>query len=167
MPTRDEDGNIIGLDGFPIALRGDDAREFVLPGSIPESKFDLTAASEDPEEHDCLPPLEHLGPWEMSIKGCEKLAEAMRRLVDAVGEIYAAVIPVDRRSRHYRKVVRWDERNRRRRLKGMPEKPCPYPRTWKTCIIMHKEEDDVSSCSCEPKRKDLGTQNSAGNHSRD
>lgn len=28
--------------------------------------------------------------------------------------------------RGYRKVVRWEEKNRRRRLKGLPEKPCPY-----------------------------------------
>lgn len=142
MPTKDEDGNFIGLDDFPIFLRGDDAREYVFPGSIPE----VSELSTDPEEHDCLPPLEHLGHWEMSIKGCEKLAEAMRRLVDAVGEIYAAVIPVDRRSRHYRKVVRWDERNRRRRLKGLPEKPCPYPRIWKTVVLSHEaggNDDDA------------------------
>ena len=54
MPTRDEDGNIIGLDDFLIALRGDDAREFILPGSIPE----VSELSADPEEDDCLPPLE-------------------------------------------------------------------------------------------------------------
>lgn len=137
MPPMDEDGNIVGIDAFPIALRGDDAREFILPGSIPESKFDLTAASEDPEEHDCLPPLEHTGSWVLSAEDAQKLSEVLGRIVEAVGAIYTAFVQIKRTSRRYRKVVRWDERNRRRRMKGLPEKPCPYPQIWKTVVLSH------------------------------
>lgn len=141
MPTRDEDGNIIGLDGFPIALRGDDAREYILPGSIPETEFDLTATSKDPEEHDCLPPMENTGSWTLSGDGFKKLMEAIDKMVKSINNLTVSMIPIGRKSRHHRKVVRWDERNRRRRLKGLPEKECPYPRIWKACIIERKEED--------------------------
>ena len=140
MPTRDEDGNLIGLDAFPIYLRGDDAREYVFPGSIPETELDLTATSEDPEEHDFLPPMENTGSWTLSGDGFKKLMEAIDKVVKSLNSLTVSMIPIGRKSRQYRKVVRWDERNRRRRLRGLPEKPCPYPRIWKTCIIQQKEE---------------------------
>lgn len=141
MPTRDEDGNIIGLDGFPIALRGDDAREFILTGSIPESKFDLAAASEDPEEHDFLPQMENTGSWTLSGEGFRKLIEVIDRAIHSLDGLIFTMVHIGMKSRHNRKVVRWDERNRRRRLKGLPEKACPYPRIWKACIIERKENN--------------------------
>ena len=130
MPTWDEDGKIIGLDAFPIALRGDDAHEFILQ----ESKFDLTAASEDPEEHDCLPPMENTGSWTLSGEGFKKLVEVIDGIIHSLDGLTFIMVHIGRESRHHRKVVRWDERNRRRRLKGLSEKPCPYPRTWKTTV---------------------------------
>ena len=141
MPTKDENSLFpdFNLGETRAIFRGDDAREFVLPGSIP-SISDLSDG-EAPEEHDCLPPLEHTGSWELSAKAVQKLAEVLNQIVHAVGQIYAAFVPIDRASRRYRKVVRWDERNRRRRLKGMPEKPCPYQRIWKTCIVTHEEAE--------------------------
>lgn len=145
MPTRDEDGNIIGLDGFPIALRGDDAREFILPGSIPESKFDLTAASDDPEEHDCLPPLEHTGSWVLSEKAVQSIIKALQRIIpvaNSLNEDFVQLRKFGLSSRNHRKAKRWDEKNRRRRLKGLPEKECPYPRIWKACIIKRLPEAD-------------------------
>ena len=71
MPTHDENGNMIGMDDFPIALRGDDAVEWIVPGS-PMPKVVLT---NDPEEHDCLPPLEAPNdvPWTLSDEAAEKL----------------------------------------------------------------------------------------------
>ena len=157
MPPMDEDGNIIGIDAFPIALRGDDAREFILPGSIPESKFDLTATSEDPEEHDCLPPMENTGSWTLSGEGFKKLMEVIDEIIHSLDGLTFTMVHIGRKSRHHRKVVRWDERNRRRRLKGLPEKACPYPRIWKACIIERKEEEydgDPDQHSAEVVRED-------------
>ena len=134
MPPMDEDGNIIGMDAFPIALRGDDAREYILPGSIPEAHLDTTATSEDPEEHDCMPPLEHTGSWTLSGEGFKKLSEMIDEIIQSLDGLTISMSVINRESRLHRKVVRWDERNRRRRLKGLPEKECPYPRIWKTCI---------------------------------
>lgn len=154
MPTRDEDGNLIGLDAFPIALRGDDAREFILPGSIPESKFDLTAASEDPEEHDCLPPMENTGSWTLSGEGFKKLIEVIGGIIHSLDGLIFTMVHIGRDLRHYRKVVRWDERNRRRRLKGLPEKPCPYPRIWKTTIEWKEDQDDQRGTAAGAERAD-------------
>lgn len=157
MPTRDEDGNIIGLDGFSIALWGDDAREFVLPGSIPELKFDLTATSEDPEEHDCLQPMENTGSWTLSGECFKKLMEVRDVFIHSLDDLTFTMVHIAMKSRHHRKVVRWDERNRRRRLKGLPEKACPYPRFWKACIIERKEDGydgDPDQHSAEVVRED-------------
>lgn len=145
MPTKDEDGNFFGPDWLPVAMRGDDGKEISIPCSITVLQ-DATAIVEDQEEHDCLPPLEHTGSWELSAKAVQKLADVLNQIVHAVGQIYAAFIPIDRASRRYRKVVRWDERNRRRQLKGLPEKPCPYPRIWKTVVLSHEaggNDDDA------------------------
>ena len=126
MPTKDEDGNIIGLDGFPIFLRDDDAREYVLPGSIPE----VSELSADPEEYDCLPPLEHTGSWVLSANAVQSITEALQKLFPALfhgaAEAFEDLSRLCLSPRGYRKAVRWEEKNRRRRLKGLPEKPCPY-----------------------------------------
>lgn len=132
MPTRDEDGNIIGLDAFPIGLRGDDAVEWILPETVVIS---------DPEgEHDCLPPLEAPPDmaWTLSdetakrlmefIDQEEKLAktsiyEYLKKLCDDMG---GTVEERDPPRRMLRKRIRWNERNRRRRLKGLPVKQNPY-----------------------------------------
>ena len=141
MPTFDEEGNIIGMDDYTIALRGDDAREYILPGSIPEAHLDTTATSDDQEEHDCLHPLEHTGSWCLSEKAVNSIIEAMRSITETINGLTISCWPVTKMTRDYRRIVRWDERNRRRRLKGLPEKECPYPRIWKICIIQQKEED--------------------------
>jgi len=138
MPTKDEDGNFIGLDDFSIFLYGDDACEYVLPGSIPE----VSELSADPEEHDCLPPLET--PPDMAWRLSEETAKRMMEFIDheeklAKTSIYeylqklcddmgATVEERDPHRRMLRKRIRWNERNRRRRLKGLPEKQNPYPR---------------------------------------
>lgn len=145
MPPKDENGKFINMDAFPIVLRGDDDREFILPGSIPECKLDLTAASEDPEERDCLPPMENTGSWTLSGEGSKKLMEVLDEIIHTLDDLTFTMVHISRKSRHYRKVVRWDERNRRRRLKGLPEKACPYPRIWKTCIFEQKEARSCQS----------------------
>ena len=137
MPTRDEDGNIIGLDGFLIALRGDDAREFILPGSIPEAKI---APESDPVKHDCPPPLEAPPEmeWILSDEISKSLIEFFDReeklartllweyLQSICGGMGATVEELDPPRRMLRKRIRWDERNRRRKLKGLQEKGNPY-----------------------------------------
>jgi len=137
MPPFDESGGIIDLN-VPCFLRGDDAKEYIFPGSIPT--LGETKAS-DPEEHDCLPPMENTGSWTLSGEGFKKLMEVIDEIIHFLGDLTITMAPIGRKSRHHRKVVRWDERNRRRRLKGLPEKECPYPRIWKACIIERKEEN--------------------------
>lgn len=134
MPTKDEDGNFIGLDDFPIFLRGDDAREYVLLGSIPE----VSELSADPEEYDCLPPPGHTGSLELLANSVQRLTEALQKLIPAPALFHGAVEAFKELGRlalsprGYRKAVRWEEKNRRRRLKGLPEKPCPY----QDCLLL-------------------------------
>lgn len=61
--------------------RGDDAKEYIFPGSIPEAKL----IADEAEEHDCLPPLEALNtePWVLSGRLTEKLMEALDSFEDA------------------------------------------------------------------------------------
>lgn len=89
------------------------------------------------QEHDCLPPLEHTGSWELLANAIQRLTALLEHAsfygaVDAFEELGRLALS----PRGYRKAVRWDEKNRRRRLKGLPEKPYPYPRILKT----YKEE---------------------------
>ena len=65
----------------------------------------------------------------------------IKEIIHSLDGLTFTMVHIGRKSRHHRKVVRWDERNRRRRLKGLPEKECPYPRIWKACIIERKEKD--------------------------
>ena len=83
-------------------------------------------------EHDCLPPMEHTGSWELSANAIQRLTEALQKMFPASALFHGAVEAFEELGRlalsprGYRKAVRWDEKNRRRRLKGLPEKPCPY-----------------------------------------
>ena len=82
------------------------------------------------QEHDCLPPLEHTGSLELSANAIQRITEALQILFPApslgVVEAFEELRRLALSPRGYRKAVRWDEKNRRRRLKGLPEKPCPY-----------------------------------------
>ena len=62
----------------------------------------------------------------------KSVAAAYERVAEIINRFTDFSWPVTKMTRDYRRIVRWDERNRRRRLKGLPEKPCPYPRIWKT-----------------------------------
>ena len=125
------------MDDFPIALRGDDSVEWILPGSQIQEAV-VTNIPE--EEHDYLPPLE--APPDMSwflsdetarrlldlFDEEERLAKAsiheyLQELCDGLG---ATVEERDPPRRLLRKRIRWDERNRRRKLKGLPKKNNPY-----------------------------------------
>jgi hypothetical protein len=138
MPPFDENGNMIGMDDFPIFLRGDDAVEHVLPSSIPEISADDI---NDPElEHDYLPPLETPldATWTLSEEASKRLLELIDRdealtkmsiheyLQKLSDELGATMEERDPPARKLRKRIRWDERNRRRKLKGLPEKNNPH-----------------------------------------
>ena len=88
MPQFDEDGNIIGIDEFPIALRGDDSVEWIIPWSPPPDVLSLTG------------------------KGCEKL---LRVVKDIRSE---RVMLLKKCSRLIRRDHRMRENIRRERLKG-------------------------------------------------
>lgn len=147
MPPFDENGGIINLDA-PFFIRGDDAKEYILPGSIPTLGETCVA---DPEEHDCLPPLDDTATWQLSDNFAKKLLETMDKLeamnADSIktvvvqtahdmteklfeAGVLASPIHVEHnnKTREWRRAIRWNERNRRRRLKGKPEKRNPYPR---------------------------------------
>ena len=152
--------------------RGDDAKEYILPGSIPEAKFTL----DDAEEHDCLPPLEALTTqgWTLSdrlveklmeaIEACEKENEKLPKTVliktvndfsqelEAEGIIQPpAIIEHNRNTREWRKAIRWNERNRKRRLKGLPEKPNPHPRAFCFTYVLNLTPVDPPEMSFEWK----------------
>lgn len=99
------------------------------------------------QEHDCLPPMEHTGSWELSANAIQRLAEALQKAFPEPALFHGAVDAFEELGRlalsprGYRKAVRWDEKNRRRRLKGLPEKPYPYPRILK----IYKETKDEGS----------------------
>ena len=101
---------------------------------MPE-KTDKEAVRMD-QEHNCLPPLENRVDWVLLANAIQSFTEALQKVaaalshgaVDAFKELGRLTLS----PRSYRKAVRWDEKNRRRRLKGLPEKPYPYPRIWKT-----------------------------------
>ena len=153
MPPFDENGNMIDLNDFPIALRGDDAVEYIYPGSIPEAHF----TDDSDEEHDCLPPFDTTKAWALTAKFAKKLTEAIEKLSESAkdttvivqsltdvahemleGKISTtpAVIDNTRRTREWRRAIRWNEKNRRRMLKGLPWKRNPYPRVFAfTCMV--------------------------------
>lgn len=43
----------------------------------------------------------------------------------------------NKNTREWRKAIRWNERNRRRRLKGLPEKPNPHPRVFSYTYVIN------------------------------
>jgi hypothetical protein len=109
-----------------------------MPGSIPEISADDI---NDPElEHDYLPPLETPPdtPWTLSEEASKRFLE----LIDQEGVLLnitlhdylqklseergATMEERDPPARKLRKRIRWDERNRRRKLKGLPEKNNPH-----------------------------------------
>lgn len=162
MPTKDENSLFpdFNLGETRAILRGDDAREFVLPGSIP-SISDLSDG-EDPEEHNCLPPLEALTTdgWLLSDRLAGKLLDAIESFeeagkkcpqavivktvndfseeLEAEGIIMPpAMIENSTSYREMRRFRRWNEKNRRRRLKGLPEKQNPYPRACSFTYIIN------------------------------
>lgn len=75
------------------------------------------------QEYDCLPPLEHTGSWVLSANAVQSI---LQKLFPEEDEAFEELGQLALSPRGYRKVVRWEEKNRRRRLKGLPEKHCPY-----------------------------------------
>lgn len=148
MPPMDEDGSIIGMDDLPYVLRGDDGKEYILPGSIPEATL---ADGEDPEEHDFLPPLEHPADvaWFLSEEASKKLLElfeaeerlshcSLRQNLQEIADSMGATLEErDPPPRLLRKRIRWDERNRRRELKGLQKKDNPYYGSHYFTITIH------------------------------
>lgn len=147
MPPFDEKGGIIDLDA-PFFPRGDDAKEYIFPGSIPTLGETEVA---DQEEHDCLPPFDARVAWNLSEDFSKKLIAAMEKMEemsedrlktivvqtanDMTEELFEAGVlasPIhvehNNKTREWRRAIRWNERNRRCRLKGLPEKQNPYPR---------------------------------------
>lgn len=55
----------------------------------------------------------------------EAAEDLTQKLVDAYGG-YGILVKQTPPRRFTRKLKRWDERNRKKRLKGLPEKPNPY-----------------------------------------
>lgn len=81
------------------------------------------------QEYDCFPPLEYMGSWMLSANAVQSITEALQKLFPALSRATKDFEELGRLTlspRDYRKAVRWEEKNRRRRLKGLPEKPCPY-----------------------------------------
>ena len=81
------------------------------------------------QEYDCLSTLEHTGSLVLSEKAVQSIIEALQRIIpvaNSLNEAFAQLRKISLSSRNHRKAKRWDEKNRRRRLKGLPEKPCPY-----------------------------------------
>ena len=78
------------------------------------------------QEYECL---QHTGIWMLSASAVQSITEALQKMFPAVSRADEAFEELGRlclSPRGYRKAVRWEEKNRRRRLKGLPEKPCPY-----------------------------------------
>lgn len=81
------------------------------------------------QEHDCFPPMEHTGNWILSDAAVRSIAEALERIIPTVStanEVFEKLRQLGLSPRKERRAIRWDEKNRRRRLKRLPEKPCPY-----------------------------------------
>jgi len=144
MPPFDENGNMIGMDDFPIFLRGDDAKEYILPGSISE-----TVLTENPDNPDDLPPeaenmLKSITAEFEAMIG-EETAKTFKEQMDSIVRSFEerfrdCMVQATPPRRFLRKLKRWDERNRRRRLKGLPEKPNPYYGScWFTFTIPVRE----------------------------
>lgn len=63
------------------------------------------------------------------ISGVRSIGEAAEDLTQKLAEAYGSYgVSVEQTlpRRFIRKLKRWDERNRKKRLKGLPEKPNPY-----------------------------------------
>ena len=100
------------------------------------------------QEHDCLPPLEHMGSWVLSANAVQSITEAFRKLFPApfhgAVEAFEELGRLALSPRCYRKAVRWDEKNRRRRLKGLPEKPYPFPVTYKCDLFLPPQPGPIN-----------------------
>lgn len=100
MPPFDEDGNIIGIDEFQIALRGDDSVEWIIPGSPPPGVFEMSIP--EFEDHDFLL--------------TKKSSESMIRIIkEAMKERDRLLKKADRL---IRRCYRLQELTRREKLKG-------------------------------------------------
>ena len=131
MPPMDEDGNIIGMDDFQV-VDADGNPAHLSAATILMCAPDV--------EHDCLPPLEAPPDmaWTLSDETAKRLMEFfdqeeklektsiyeyLQKLCDEFG---GTVEERDPPRRMLRKRIRWNERNRRRRLKGLQIKQNPY-----------------------------------------
>ena len=100
-------------------------------------------------ELDHIPQQEHTSSGGLLADAIQRLTEALQKIFPAVSKADEALEELGRLAlspRGYRKTVRWDEKNRRRRLKGLPEKPCPY---WDRLLQIssanwRKKENDQS-----------------------
>lgn len=99
------------------------------------------------QEHDCLPPLEHIGSWELSANAIKRLTEVFQKIFPTVSKADKTFEELRRLSallpRGYHKAIRWEEKNRRRRLKGLPEKPCPYQDRMKKENDQSRDDEKV------------------------
>ena len=83
-------------------------------------------------ELDYISQQEHTSSGMLLADPIQRLTEALQKMIPAPALFHGAAEEFDDLSRlclsprGYRKAVRWEEKNRRRRLKGLPEKPCPY-----------------------------------------
>jgi len=102
-------GGTIKADEFPVALRGDDAVEFLPPVDMDHATKLMEILGELIDQQ--------IG------RDFQKLSEAMGEFAKAYNGSVKA-LPLKKALQ--RKKIRWDEDNRRRRLKGIPEKPNPY-----------------------------------------
>ena len=99
------------------------------------------------QEHDCLPPLEHTGNWILSDAAVRSIAEAMERIIptaSTANEAFEKLRKLGLSPRKERRAIRWDEKNRRRRLKGLPEKPYPFPVTYQCDLFLPPQPGQIN-----------------------
>lgn len=95
----------------------------------------------------CLPPLEHTSSGELLADAIQRLTEAIQKMFSPVSKANEAFEELGRLAlspRCYRKAVRWDEKNRRRRLKGLPEKPYPFPMTYQCDLFLPPQPGPIN-----------------------
>lgn len=89
------------------------------------------------QEYDYLPSLEDTSSWALSANAIQSITKALQEMFPEDDEAFEELGRLALSPRGYRKVVRWEEKNRRRRLKGCPEKPCPY----QDCLLQIAESN--------------------------
>jgi len=112
MPPFDENGNMMPLwENPPMYIKDQDGTIHEIPREIPTVKL-----TENPEEHDYLPPLEFPPDqtWVLNGKASRSLIQAMRKAKKETDMFRKKVYRLCRRGH------RLEEKVRRERLKGAP-----------------------------------------------